>query len=125
MICSKQSQAGMTLISWVLILAVAGILLMGVLRLFPVYMEHFNAASSLKSLSSDQGLQGSSPAEIRKALMKRLQINDVERVHPEDIIVERAGNVYRVTMEYEAVVPFIYNISFLVHFDDMAEVAAR
>jgi Tfp pilus assembly protein FimT len=121
----RRHQAGMTLISWMLIFVVAGILIMAALKLFPVYMEHISLTSSLNSLSSDHSLRGASPVELRNALMRRLDINDVKRVKSEDVTIQRDGAVYRVDVNYEVVVPFVYNISFLVSFEDTAEVAAR
>lgn len=121
----KQRQAGLTLVSWMVIVVIAGILAMGILKLFPVYMEHLGVTSSLEALAADPSLRGSSPPEIRGALMKRMEINDVDRVKREDVTIERYGNAYRVTVIYEVVVPFVHNVSFLVNFEDVAEVAAR
>lgn len=121
----KKRQTGLTLVSWMFILVIAGILAMAVLKLFPVYMEHLGVTSSLDAISTDPALRGSSPPEIRGALMKRMEINDVDRVKSEDITIERDGHNYKVTVAYEAVVPFVHNISFLINFEDVAEVAAR
>lgn len=121
----KQRQAGLTLVSWMVIIVIAGVLVMAMLKLFPVYMEHLSVASSLEALAGDASLHGSSASDIRNALMKRLEINNVNRVKREDITIERAGNAYRVTVAYEVVVPVVYNISFLLNFEDVAEVMAR
>lgn len=121
----KQRQTGLTLVSWMAIFVVVGILLMGTLKLFPVYMEHMGVTSSLDSLTKDVSLRGASPPELRDALMKRLGINDVTRVKRDDVTIERDGAGYRLTITYEVVVPFVHNVSFLVSFEDVAEVAAR
>lgn len=120
-----QHQRGLTMISWVIIIALASLLVVMGLKLFPVYMEHFSVSSSLKSLSTDDGLRGVSPGELRTALEKRLQINDVKSVDKDAITVARNGGVYEVNVAYEVQIPFVYNIDFLVSFDDTAEVAAR
>lgn len=124
-IAVRRQQAGMTLISWVVVFAIAGVIAVTGLKLFPVYMEHLSVNSSMDSLVSDQGLRGAGPGELREALVRRLDINDVKRVKREDITIQRDGNIYRVNVAYEVVVPFVYNISFLVSFDDTVEVAAR
>lgn len=124
-IAVRRQQAGMTLISWVVVFAIAGVIAVSGLKLFPVYMEHLSVNSSMDSLVSDQGLRGAGPGELREALVRRLDINDVKRVKREDITIQRDGNIYRVNVAYEVVVPFVYNISFLVSFDDTVEVAAR
>ncbi len=121
----KQQQTGLTLISWMVVFVFIGIVAMTLIRLFPVYLEHFSVTSSLKSLISDQDLRGAGPGELRTALMKRMDINDVDRVKSEDVTIQRDGNVYRINVNYEVVVPFVHNISFLVSFDDTVEVGAR
>lgn len=125
MIKHARRQRGLTLISWMFIFAIAGFLGLMLLKLIPVYIEHFNVASSVSSLASDADLQGKSPSVLRDGLVKRLQINEVRNVHPEDILIARNGGVYEVTVDYEVVVPFVYNISFLVSFVDVAEVPVR
>lgn len=118
-------QAGMTLISWMAVFAIAGFLAVAALKLFPVYMEHLGVKSSMDSLASDQALRGASPTELREALMRRLDINDVKRVKREDVTIQRDGSIYRVNVAYEVVVPFVSNVSFLVSFDETREVSAR
>lgn len=118
-------QAGMTMISWVLVFSIAAIIGVTIIRLFPVYMEHLGVTSSLDSLSQDHSLRGATPNELREALMRRMDINDVKRVSREDISIERDGNTYRVSVDYEVVTPFVHNVSFLVSFADTAEVVIR
>jgi len=118
-------QAGMTLISWMVVFAIAGILAVAGLKLFPVYMDHLGVKSSMDSLASDQALRGAGPTELREALMRRLDVNDVKRVKREDVTIQRDGSIYRVNVAYEVVVPFVSNVSFLVSFDETREVSAR
>lgn len=122
---SRQRQSGLTLISWMVIFAIIALLAMTVLKLFPVYMEHLNVTSSLNSLSSDTELRGAGPGELRETLVKRLDINDVKRVTRDNITIVRDGQMYSVNITYEVVVPFAYNVSFLINFDDTAEVSAQ
>jgi hypothetical protein len=122
---TRQQQTGLTMISWMLVFVFIGVIAMTVIRLFPVYLEHMGVKSSLNSLLSDQSLRGAGPSELRNALMRRIDVNDVDRVKSEDITIQRDGNVYRVNIAYEVVVPFIQNVSFLVTFDDTVEVGVR
>lgn len=122
---TRQRQAGLTLISWMVILVLVGILAMTVIRLFPVYIEHLGVTSSMDSLKSDPDLQGAGVSEIRNGLMRRLDVNDVKRVKADNINITREGTVYSVNVAYEVTVPFIYNVSFLMAFDDTVEIGAR
>lgn len=123
---SAQRQSGVTLIGWIIIIALVVFVATIVIRLFPLYLEHFSVTSSLNSLATDAELKGASPGEIRSSLMRRLGINSVDRVGSEDIEIVRAtSGGYEVRVSYQVQVPFVHNIEFLVSFDDTVEVGAR
>lgn len=129
MMRSASRQRGMTLIGWMAVLAVGAFFLMIFFRLFPVYMENFAVQSSLESLQSDAEVGSKSgllhsKAEVWDTLEKRLQINDVDRVKPKNVTIERKSGKFEVRVAYEVRVPFMYNIDFVVKFDEMAEVPA-
>lgn len=122
---TKSRQLGTTLISWMVLLVILGVVAMSIIRLFPIYLEHMGVTSSMNSLQSDQSLRGGSQSEVRDALMRRMDVNDVDRVKSENVTIQRDGTVYRVNVAYEVVVPFIHNVSFLVTFDDTVELGTR
>ena len=121
----RRQQAGLSMISWMLVIVIAGFFVMMGLRLFPVYMEHFNVVSSLNSLKTDSEAIGKGPGELRDHLLKRLDINDVSAVHSDDITIERNGDQNVVHVTYDVDVPFMGNLDFLVHFDNKVEVPAH
>ena len=122
---NRRNQRGMTAIGWMIIIALVAFVAMLVLKLFPLYIEHFSVSSSLNGLASDTDLVGAPPSRLRSSLMKRFDINNVENVHKEDISIERGASGYRVNVDYEVRVPFIYNIDLVVSFYDVAEVPGR
>lgn len=115
----RNRQRGLTFISIMVIIAVIAFLAMMVLKLFPIYMEDFSVSSSVNGLSQEAG---KGPQELRTALMRRLSINNVDNVSAEDVVIERDGNGYRVTVDYEVRVAFIRNIDFVVSFNHSVEV---
>lgn len=121
----KGRQEGMTMIGWLILIAVIGFFAVFIIRLFPIYMEHFNVKSSLNSLATDTDVRGGGAGSIRDHLDKRLQINDVSDVNDDDITITQNDTGYQVNITYDVKTSFIYNISFLVHFNDTVEVPAR
>ena len=119
---SVHRQRGMTAIGWLVVLVFVGIVALAAIRLVPIYMEHFSVTTSLKSLTTEHTQTISGPADIRELLEKRLEINDVSHVNRDDVSISRAEGGYDVAIDYEARVPFLANIDFVVSFHNEVEV---
>lgn len=121
----QAKQRGMTAIGVLLILVLVGVVALAVIKLVPVYMEHFAVTSSLESLQEDPGDGPLTPRTLEKLLMRRLSINDADGVKREHVEVEKIDGGHQVTVKYERRVPFVSNIDFVVSFEDQAEVGSR
>jgi hypothetical protein len=80
-----------------------------------MYSEYFSVKSSLDSLANET-LSGKSKVAIRAMLMKRLDINDVNRVTKEDIEITIRGSDVTVSVEYEARENLVGNVSLVADF---------
>lgn len=114
-------QRGMTLIGLIFVLAIFGFFVLLILKIGPIYLEHFKVVGSLKSLQETPELAKKSRREIRSLLEKRLDINMVENVAPEDIVVRKEGGVVTVEVSYEVEKPVLGNLSVVAYFDDRIE----
>ncbi len=112
-----QGQRGMTLIGWMLVLAIGGFFLVLAVRLVPVYLEYFSVASSVNSLKDEPGIIKKSPKKIRDLLGRRFDVNDVEHVTPRDVRIERQDGQTTVDVKYQVQVPVMGNVDALVRFD--------
>ncbi len=123
----NNKQQGMTAIGILIILALIAFFTLLVLRLAPPYLEHFNVASSLKSLQQETGLQEKTPGEVRSLLQRRFDINDVEHVKKDDIKLEKnsKSGLLTVSVVYEVRVPIMFNVDAVVSFSDSIEVSSR
>lgn len=116
-------QRGLTMVSWLVVIAVVVFLAMFVLKLFPVYLENFSVRTTLNSLEKES--QPLTPADLRETLRKRLDINDVTHVDMrKNVTIDTRDGKHLVQVAYEVRVPFISNVDFLVTFRDHAEVPA-
>ncbi|MDD2767210.1 MAG: DUF4845 domain-containing protein [Methylococcus sp.] len=120
-----RDQRGLTFISFVLVMGVAGFFLLLLFRIGPVYLNHYKVRSSLESLKSDQELLEKSREDILKTLEKRWDINMVNTVTTKDVIITRGDGVLRVQVAYEVVKPIMGNVDALIHFDDQIKVERR
>lgn len=121
------TQRGMTAIGILFVLALIAFFTLLVLRLAPPYLEHFNVASSLKSLQTETGIQEKTPGEIRSLLQRRFDINDIEHVKKDNVKIEKDSKtgLLKITVAYEVRVPIMVNVDAVVSFSDSVEVGTR
>ena len=113
-------QRGMTYLGMLILMIVIAFCAIVVIKVMPVYLEHFKVESSLKSLAQDSkgDMAQLPPAEIRKLLMRRLEVNDVSHVKKEDITISREGKKTMVDVSYEARVTLFFNLDLVARFPD-------
>lgn len=99
---NTRRQRGMTAIGWLLVLVLVLVGAIILMKLVPVYIDGYKVYSSLASLEEDSNAKGKSPIELRKMLMKRLDINMVTDVGTDDISFSRDRNGTMVEVDYEA-----------------------
>jgi hypothetical protein len=124
-----QKQQGMTLIGMLLTgvaVVMAGLLVM---RIVPVYLQHYSIVQSIKSLNtSPVSSSGDLLADVdglREVLNKRLEINGVEPLNAKQIIISPDGeHQFIVQLKYQVVKPLVYNINLLFQFDETYKVVS-
>ena len=107
---NMKKQKGMTAIGWLLVLLLVVVFAMVAIKLIPMYLDSFNVTSSLESLSNDSKAKGKSGLEIRKLLMKRLDVNMVSDVTASDVSESRSREGIMVEVDYEARRPLFGNL---------------
>jgi len=120
MLKTPKSQRGMTGISIMMILALAGFVLAMAFKLFPFYLEGFKVSSTLNGLTTDSRVEGASDREVKDLILKKLQVDDVDTVTSEHIKVDSTGKKRMVSIEYEARVHMVGNLDAVVVFGDNA-----
>lgn len=112
----KSKQKGITLIGFLVVLMVVGFFGYMAMKLVPAYTEFMGVTKAMNQLASEGG---TSPAQIRGALMKKLDFQYVsdDTITPQDINIKRSGNSTELNVSYDKRIPFLYNIDFLVHFE--------
>lgn len=118
----RKQEQGLTLISYIFILLIIGFFVMLILKITPIYMDHNKVVNALDGLKETPDLENQSIYAIKKNLDKRLNLNYVYDVTPEDITVVKRGNYVRVDIEYEVVEPLVDDLSLLAQFHDFLEV---
>ncbi|HAZ7571737.1 DUF4845 domain-containing protein [Legionella sp. PATHC032] len=125
-----RKQQGMTLIGMLftaVVVVMAGIFVM---RIAPVYIQHYSILHSVKSLNSTSAssLSGdplTDVATLRESVTKRLDINGIDDLKPGELVITPSGpNKFKIKLKYRVIKPLIYNMSILFNFEDNFEVIA-
>ena len=114
----KTRQSGITLIGFLLVMGVLCFFAYMAMRLVPSYIEYMGVVKAVEQVGRE-GMDGKSQDEVRRDLVRKMgfQYVDDAVVRPQDINFERSEQGTRLTVDYEKEVPFMYNISFLLHFE--------
>jgi Domain of unknown function (DUF4845) len=113
----KSKQAGITLIGFLIVLAVVAFFGYMAMKLVPAYTEFMGVSKAMTQVSTE-GVEGKSLDEIRRDLMFKMgfQYVDDATIQPQDITIDRSKGM-QLHVVYDKQVPFIYNIDFLLHFE--------
>ena len=112
----KHNQRGITLIGFILVLAVAGVFAYMGMKLVPMYSEYYSVKRSLAALASEPGAANMDAFRLRESLSRRFDTSYVESVKPEDVKIVRKDSNAILTADYEVRKPLIANIDVVGRF---------
>ena len=113
----NRKQGGMTLTSFLMVLAVVGFALYVGMKLFPMYQEYYAVQSAMKGLANEPGVADMDPAKIQDLFFRRLYINYSESVKPSHVKIERMDGGWKMSVSYEVRRPLVGNLDVIGKFD--------
>ncbi len=114
----KRSQKGITLLSFIMILVIAGFFAYLFMRLFPTYTEYYSAVNDIKAVTQVAGADKDTPAKIRDSLYRRFQISYVESINlDKDVKFIKDKDGKSLVLKYEVRKPLIYNLDYVAKFE--------
>ncbi len=114
---SNKSQQGMTLMSFLVVLAVVGFAAYIAMKLFPMYQEYYSVRSAAKGLAGEPGVANMDPSKIEDLFFRRLYINYSENVKPENVKIDRIEGGWNMKVNYEVRRPLVSNLDVVGVFD--------
>lgn len=112
----KKHQYGITLTSFLMVLAVVGFFLFIGMKLFPMYQEYWAVGKAIKSVANDDSVP-TDPNSIRRSLDKHFDVGYIDSITGKDIQVERASNGgMLIVADYEVRKPLMYNLDIVGKF---------
>ena len=125
----QHHQTGLTLISWLILLALIMFVVWFGFRIFPIYYNYFEINASINTVMSK--LQaGETPDQIRLGIDNLITINNISDVSVRDhkqinIAPLRDGDGYILTLDYDSQTSFIGNVNLLVYFHKVYKARPR
>lgn len=116
----RLGQRGITLIGFVIVLAVAGFFFFVGAKLFPMYTEFFAVKAAMKQVQLTPGAARLAPDQVWKILEKNFYTSYVDNVKKTDVQLDRKGG-YFLRVAYEVRKPLVYNLDIVAKFDHSVE----
>ena len=120
-----KKQKGLTLISWLAIIAVVLFNAIMAMSVVPVYLNDHSVKSMMQGLETDTSVRSATPKKIKEIIAKRLRVNNVYSVTKDDIVIKKSNNDYIITIVYEPRGRLIGSLDYIITFKHEARVAAR
>jgi hypothetical protein len=122
---AKKQQQGLTMISWIVVivfLLFQGVIAMNVI---PVYLTDSSVKSIMQELPNDPNARDTQTTQLKALVAKRLNINSIYSIKPENIKVVKGRNENIVTIEYEPRGKLVGNLDYIVSFKHEARIPTR
>jgi hypothetical protein len=113
-------QHGISTVGIIAMVGIFGLLVVTLVKVFPMYYDNFKLNSALEALENDNALDPKSKKAIWESLQKRLYINEVRSIKRENVNMVRKNNRTTVTVIYEARDKFIGNMFIGASFEESA-----
>jgi hypothetical protein len=118
-----QKQNGLTLISFIFVLAFALFVAFLGMKIGPIYMETWSVVSAMNGVAKERGSANYSPYDVRVKVLNRLYVSyTADNVKEKHIKLTRNNGVY-LRIAYEVRKSIIGNLDVVVKFDRSVRLA--
>ena len=117
----KRSQRGMTLIGFVISLAVVGVFVYMGMKVVPMYSEYYAVKQAMNGLANEAGVASMDPMKIRDLFFRRLYVSYAENVKAENVKLTRREAGWMMVVDYEVRRPLIANLDVVGKFHEERE----
>ncbi|WP_152221074.1 DUF4845 domain-containing protein [Pseudomonas sp. SCB32] len=113
-----RSQKGMSLLGWLVILAVVAFLASAAFKVIPHYLDYYSLEKAITSVETDKAAEVRSVPEFYSYVSKAMLINGIRDLNLDEAMdVKLENNEFRAHLKYERREPLVQNIDLVVKFD--------
>lgn len=111
------TQRGLSITSWIAVIAIVLFFLLMGIRIVPSYMEFYSIKEVVAAIAADAQYKTAPLSEIRAAFMRRIDINGIYHFDKDGLILERAAGKTTIGVDYEVRKEMAGNISVVMSFN--------
>jgi hypothetical protein len=113
-----RKQSGLTLIGFLITLAVGLFFVYGAMRVVPMYLEYYSLVTALEKLENDPSARNMAPRQIKQSIADSLWVSySDDNIKPSHIRISKKSQGINVRVAYEVRKPFLGNLSLIGTFD--------
>jgi len=116
-------QSGITLIGFLLLAAVFGVVGLAGMKIVPLYLEKMSVGTVLEDLQNELATGGNTIQTIKIALDSRFYVENLPPLQSNEFEIRREGEGYSLTINRESRAPFLADLYFVVAIDEQIEIA--
>lgn len=115
---SAHSQKGMSILSWLMILAFIAFFASAAFKVLPHYFDYMSLEKLITSVETDKASDVRSINDFYAHVSKGMQVNSIRDLNLQEALkVKVENNEFRAHLKYEKREPLIENIDLVVRFD--------
>ena len=113
-----QSQKGMSVLSWLMVLALVAFFASAAFKVIPHYLDYMSLEKIITSVETDEALEINTVGAFYVHVAKGMDVNSIRDLNLKDILeVKIENNEFHAHLQYERREPLIKNIDLVVNFD--------
>ncbi|MFV3387786.1 DUF4845 domain-containing protein [Pseudomonas sp. NY15364] len=113
-----RSQQGLSILGWLVVLAVVAFFASTVFKVLPHYMDYMSMEKIITSVETDKAADVRTINEFYNHVSKGMQVNNIRDLNMRDALqVKVENNEFQVHLKYEKREPLIENLDLVVNFD--------
>lgn len=120
-----RNQGGMTLLSFLFLLALGAFVGYVVLRISPIYVKFGSINSSMRTVAKTPEIESMSGHKIRELLFKEFETRGVEGIRPSHVTMKQVKGGWEMKVSLESRVPVILNLDFIGKYDRTVRLGDR
>ncbi|CAN7204792.1 DUF4845 domain-containing protein [Pseudomonas sp. LjRoot71] len=115
---SAHSQKGMSILSWLMVLALVAFFASAAFKVLPHYFDYMSMEKLITSVETDKAANIRSINEFYSHVSKGMQVNSIRDLNLQDALkIKVENNEFKAHLKYEKREPLIQNIDLVVRFD--------
>ena len=121
-----RSQKGMSMLGWMVVLALVAFFASTAFKMFPHYMDFWSLEKAIISVETERASEVRTVRDFYAHVEKAMQVNGIRDIKLDDVLeVKLEGNEFLAHLKYEKREPLIENLDLVANFDKEFRIRAQ